>query len=146
MSFKMCYFFIIQHFIINCSFFYYFRKLPLLLESKALRWVNPQLHTKQILKVFFLLIMKFFWTMIDVLLYSPSLAAVAMETWQSSWFLCSASSVLWRTLLGLHPTSPTDVIYWILKSLLGSREVGHGFKLPLQIWDLSVCSVKKLPH
>ena len=43
-----------------CVCVFFSRRRPHLPKSWALRWVDQQLHTKQILKVYFLLIMKFF--------------------------------------------------------------------------------------
>lgn len=162
-----------------CALF--FRRPPHLREHKALRWVDGGSHTKQILKDYFSADNEvLFRTVIDVLLYSLGpLAVVAIAIWQSSWFLCSAStpahtlslflthtqthflpyshtfsSPLSLSLIpllfcydaflpGLHPTSPTDVIYWILRMLLGGEKeilrgcfqfcrcTGQGWQVPL---------------
>lgn len=88
------------------------RKLPRLRENKALRWVDGGSHTKQILKDYFSADNEvLFRTVIDVLLYSLGpLAVVAIATWQSSWFLCSASTLAHTLSLFLthkHIFSPT---------------------------------------
>ncbi len=88
------------------------RKPPRLRENEALRWVDGGSHTKQILKDYFSADNEvLFRTVIDVLLYSLGpLAVVAIATWQSSWFLCSASTLAHTLSLFLthkHIFSPT---------------------------------------
>lgn len=106
----------------------FFRRRPRRLrENRASRWVDGGSHTKQILKDYFSADNEvLFRTVIDVLLYSLGpLAVVAIATWQSSWFLCSASTpahtlslFLTHTLTHTHTNTFSPLLSHILFSSL----------------------------